>query len=69
VAKHIAKRGEGIHHLCFDVADVSAAAADLEAKGFRPVGAGPKPGAGGRTVMFLNPKDAHGVLIELSAPS
>ena len=68
VAKFIAKKGEGIHHICFDVADAGEAANAMKDKGFRPIGDAPKPGASNRMVIFMNPKDAHGVLVELSAP-
>ncbi|MBI5367017.1 MAG: methylmalonyl-CoA epimerase [Planctomycetes bacterium] len=60
------KRGEGIHHICLEVADLAAATAELVARGMKPVLATPRAGAGGRLVNFLSPKDAHGVLIELS---
>jgi methylmalonyl-CoA/ethylmalonyl-CoA epimerase len=69
VAKSIAARGEGIHHVCFNVPDVAAFARALKEKGFRPLTEAPRPGASGRSVIFMNPKDAHGVLVELSAPA
>lgn len=56
----------GIHHLCYEVADVRAAAAELAAGGMRVLGNGaPKIGAHGKPVVFLHPKDAFGTLIEL----
>ncbi len=69
VAKFIAKKGEGIHHICFAVPDATAAAETMKAKGYRSIEEKPRPGAGGRMVLFMNPKDAHGVLVELSAPA
>ncbi|NDV02194.1 methylmalonyl-CoA epimerase [Pseudoroseicyclus tamaricis] len=54
----------GMHHLCYEVADISAAAARLEAEGARVLGP-VKTGAHGRPVLFLHPKDFTGTLIEL----
>jgi len=64
VAKFLEKRGEGLHHICFEVADIKAALQDLAAKGVRLIDEQPRQGAHGR-VAFLHPKSAHGVLIEL----
>ena len=66
VAKFLAKRGPGVHHLCFAVPDLERALADLKGRGFRLVNESPVPGAGGRRVAFLHPSAGHGVLIELS---
>ena len=56
----------GLHHLCFEVADIEAAVAELGAAGLRVLGDGrPRIGAHGRPVVFLHPKDACGTLIEL----
>ena len=56
----------GIHHVCFEVADIRAAVARLEAAGARVLGGGaPKIGAHGKPVLFLHPKDFAGTLIEL----
>jgi methylmalonyl-CoA/ethylmalonyl-CoA epimerase len=56
----------GIHHVCYEVADVAAAARDLSARGARVLGDGePKIGAHGRPVIFVHPKDFLGTLIEL----
>lgn len=68
VAKHIEKRGEGIHHLCFRVADIDAELEKLKAKGYRLVNESPVPGAHGCRVAFLHPSAGNGVLIELSQP-
>ena len=64
VARFLEKRGEGLHHICFEVEDIEAALRDLAAKGLRPINRQPRQGAIGR-VAFLYPKSAHGVLIEL----
>jgi len=55
----------GIHHLCFEVADISAAADTVRATGARILGDGtPKIGAHGKPVLFAHPKDFHGALVE-----
>jgi methylmalonyl-CoA/ethylmalonyl-CoA epimerase len=66
IAKFLAKRGPGIHHLCFEVADLEGALATLTAAGYRLVNDRPVPGADGRRVAFLHPSAGNGVLIELS---
>jgi methylmalonyl-CoA/ethylmalonyl-CoA epimerase len=56
----------GIHHVCFEVADIAAARERLIARGARVLGGGdPKIGAHGKPVLFLHPKDFNGVLIEI----
>ena len=56
----------GMHHMCFEVADVRTAAKDLSARGLRILGDGePRIGAHGKPVIFLHPKDLAGTLIEL----
>lgn len=65
IAKHIAKRGEGIQHLAFEVDDVYAAYEELKAKGVPLTSQEPMDGAHGAKVLFLHPKATHGVLIEL----
>ena len=64
LAKFIEKRGEGIHHICFQVDDVEKAAAELQEKGAELVDK-PRMGAEGKKIVFVRPKSAHGVLIEL----
>ena len=55
----------GIHHLCFEVADIAAAAETVRATGARILGDGtPKIGAHGKPVLFAHPKDFHGALVE-----
>ncbi len=67
IAGFLARHPEGgIHHLCFEVADIRAARDALLARGMRILGDGePRIGAHGRPVLFLHPKDHHGTLIEL----
>jgi methylmalonyl-CoA/ethylmalonyl-CoA epimerase len=65
IAKFIAKKGEGIHHIAFDVADIVAEMARLKAEGFVLLNDVPKPGADNKLVAFLHPKSTNGVLIEL----
>ena len=56
----------GIHHLCYEVDDIAAASKQLEAAGTRILGSGqPRPGAHGKPVLFLHPKDFQGTLVEL----
>lgn len=66
IGKFVAKRGPGLHHVCYRVADIRAALDQLSAKGIQPIGTAPRPGAGGCQVAFLHPKDAGGILVELS---
>ena len=66
VAKFLAKRGGGIHHVCFAVDDLDAALEDLSGRGFRLVHRTAVPGADGKRVAFLHPEAGAGVLIELS---
>lgn len=68
IAAALEKRGEGVHHVCFAVADIDAEVARLRAAGFQFVGDAPRPGAGGCRVAFLHPKSAGGILVELSQP-
>lgn len=65
VAKFIDKRGEGIHHIAFDVEDIEKEIADLVQKGFTLINKKPKKGADNKMVAFLHPKSSHGVLVEL----
>jgi methylmalonyl-CoA/ethylmalonyl-CoA epimerase len=66
VGRFLAKRGPGIHHVCFAVDDLEGALRDLQNKGFRLIHCEPVPGAGGKRVAFLHPEAGAGVLIELS---
>jgi methylmalonyl-CoA/ethylmalonyl-CoA epimerase len=65
IARFIDKRGEGIHHLAFDVADIRAAVERLESEGFVALNREPRRGADNKWVVFLHPKSANGVLVEL----
>jgi methylmalonyl-CoA epimerase len=65
VARFIDKRGEGIHHLTFDVGDLDAALERLAGHGVSVLGNGARAGAGGTRVAFIHPKAAGGVLVEL----
>ena len=66
IAKAIAKRGEGLHHVAFEVADIRAEMARLKAAGFQLLSDEPKPGADNKLVCFVHPKDVTGVLFELT---
>lgn len=55
----------GMHHICIEVDDISAAIVDLKARNIRTLSAKPRIGAHGKPVMFLHPKDCDGVLVEL----
>lgn len=65
IAKYIEKKGEGIHHIAFDVADIQAEVARLKAAGFSILNETPKKGADNKWVVFLHPKSTNKVLIEL----
>lgn len=65
IAKHIAKRGPGLHHITLRVDDLVAVLARLKSRGVRLIDAAPRPGAHGSLVAFIHPAAAHGVLIEL----
>lgn len=68
ISKFLESRGEGLHHVCFEVDDVAAATEEIRAKGYDPVWPAPRRGAGGRWVNFLRPKQTGGVLVELNGP-
>lgn len=65
IAKFIEKKGEGIHHIAFDVEDIRAELARLKKEGFTILNEEPKKGADNKWVAFLHPKTTNGVLIEL----
>ena len=65
IAKYIEKRGEGIHHIAFDVEDIHAEMERLRGLGFTLLNEQPKRGADNKLVCFVHPKSANGVLIEL----
>lgn len=65
IAKFIEKKGEGIHHIAFDVADIHAETERLKTEGFVILNETPKKGADNKLVVFLHPKGTNGVLVEL----
>ncbi len=65
IARFIEKRGEGIHHIAFDVGSVADKAAELDDKGFMILNDQPKNGADNKSINFVHPKSTHGVLVEL----
>lgn len=65
IAKFLAKNGEGIHHLAFEVDDISTEMSRLAAEGFTPLQEKPFRGADNKMVAFFHPKTTHGVLIEI----
>ena len=65
IAKYLAKRGPGLHHITLRVDDIAAALAQLKARGVRLIDEAPRPGAHGSLVAFIHPASAHGVLVEL----
>ncbi len=65
IAKFISKKGEGIHHIAFEVKDIISEIKRLEKEGFKILNDTPKRGADNKIVVFLHPKTTHGVLIEL----
>ena len=65
IARFIQKRGEGIHHLAFEVADIKKEMERLKGEGFTLLNKEPKRGADSKLVCFLHPKDTNSVLIEL----
>lgn len=65
IAKFIEKRGEGVHHIAFDVDDINGEIERLKSEGFALIHQTPKPGADGKMIAFLHPKSSGGVLVEL----
>lgn len=65
ITKHLAKRGEGLHHVGYRVDDCAAALASMVAAGATPIDVEPRPGSRGTTIAFIHPKGAYGTLIEL----
>ncbi len=66
IAKFLAKRGPGIHHVCYRVADLDRALDRCRAAGYRLIDEAPRVGAGGRRIAFIHPKSTTGILVELS---
>jgi methylmalonyl-CoA epimerase len=65
VAKYLERKGQGLHHIGYRVADCSVALEAVKAQGHRVIDESPRPGSRGTTVAFVHPKDAFGTLIEL----
>ena len=66
IAKFLAKRGPGIHHICYRVPDLEQALARCREHGYRLVDEAPRAGAGGRRVAFIHPRATSGILLELT---
>ena len=66
IAKFLARRGPGIHHICYRVADLDAALAACRRAGYRLIDKAPRSGAGGRRIAFVHPKATAGILLELT---
>jgi methylmalonyl-CoA/ethylmalonyl-CoA epimerase len=69
VAKFLAQRGQGLHHVCFRVPDIDAAMAALRARGVKFIDAAPRTGAHQSRIAFIHPSSAAGVLVELKEPA
>ena len=69
IAKYLAKRGPGLHHVALRVDDIGAALAHLKSRGVRLIDERARPGAEGALVAFIHPSAAHGVLVELKQPA
>jgi methylmalonyl-CoA/ethylmalonyl-CoA epimerase len=68
IGRFVARRGPGLHHVAFRVADIHAALAELKQRGVRLIDEVPRPGAEGALVAFIHPSSAKGVLVELEQP-
>ena len=66
IARFLARRGPGIHHVCYRVADLDAALATCKAAGYRLLDETPRVGAGGRRIAFVHPKATEGILLEMT---
>lgn len=65
IAKFLEKKGQGIHHIAFDVSDIEAEIKRLQSEGFELIHQSPKEGADNKLIAFLHPKSTDGVLVEL----
>jgi methylmalonyl-CoA/ethylmalonyl-CoA epimerase len=65
IARFLAKRGEGMHHICFEVDDIQTAMTQMAARGLQILEEKPRMGSQGQKYVFIHPRTAHGVLIEL----
>ena len=66
IGRFLAKRGPGIHHVCFRVPDLDAALRACRAAGYRLIDETPRTGAGGQRIAFVHPKTTAGILLELT---
>jgi methylmalonyl-CoA/ethylmalonyl-CoA epimerase len=66
IAKFLERRGPGIHHICYRVADLDAALAACRRAGYQLIDETPRSGAGGRRIAFVHPKATAGILLELT---
>jgi len=66
IARFLARRGPGIHHVCYRVPDLDAALAACRTAGYRLIDESPRAGAGGRRIAFVHPKATAGILLELT---
>ena len=66
VARFLARRGPGIHHICYRVADLDAALAACRTAGYQLIDEIPRTGAGGRRIAFVHPRATGGILLELT---
>ena len=66
IARFLARRGAGIHHICYRVADLDASLAACRAAGYRLIDEVPRTGAGGRRIAFVHPRATGGILLELT---
>lgn len=65
IAKYLAKRGQGMHHICLEVDDIEGMLEQLKAKGVRMINEQPRTSADGKRYAFIHPESARGVLVEL----
>ncbi|MFN8387877.1 MAG: methylmalonyl-CoA epimerase [Anaerolineales bacterium] len=65
IAKYLAKRGPGMHHICLEVDDIEGMLAQLKSKGMRLINEEPRTAADGKKYAFIHPESASGVLVEL----
>jgi methylmalonyl-CoA/ethylmalonyl-CoA epimerase len=66
IARFLARRGPGIHHVCYRVADLDSTLAACRAAGYQLIDEIPRTGAGGRRIAFVHPKATAGILLELT---
>jgi methylmalonyl-CoA/ethylmalonyl-CoA epimerase len=69
IARHLERRGAGLHHITLRVENIGAALAELKARGIRLIDEEPRPGAEGSLIAFVHPAGSGGVLIELKQSS